>query len=76
MGEKKLNSTEINTMPKFGDWVPRKVVKDFFGYGNTKMASFATDYNISISKVGKRIFYKYSDVLRLIDEGIDNDSYK
>ena len=53
-----------------GDWIPRKVVKDFFGYGNTKMASFATDYNVTISRVGKRIFYSYKDLLRILEQGI------
>ncbi len=51
-----------------GDWIPRKVVKEFFGYGNTKMASFARDYDIRVSKVGKRVFYSYSDILRLLEE--------
>ncbi|WP_298898222.1 hypothetical protein [uncultured Psychroserpens sp.] len=57
-----------------GDWVPRKVVQNFFNYGNTKMSTFATDYDIRVSKVGKRIFYKYSDIIRLMDDGHKNDS--
>ena len=52
----------------FGDWIPKKVVQDFFNYGNTKMSTFSSDYNVKTSKVGKRIFYKYSDVLRLFEE--------
>jgi hypothetical protein len=52
-----------------GDWVPRKIVQEFFGYGNTKMASFAEDFNIGVSKVGKRVFYRYSDIIRLLDNG-------
>lgn len=57
-----------------GDWVPRKMVQEFFNYGNTKMSTFATDYNVRISKVGKRIFYKYSDIIRLMNDGLcEND---
>lgn len=52
-----------------GGWVPRKVVQDFFNYGNTKMSTFAIDYNIRVSKVGKRIFYKYSDIIRVMNDG-------
>ena len=64
--EKQLKFKELSIL---GDWVPRKIVKEFFGYGNTKMATFAEDFNIGMSKVGKRIFYRYSDLVRLIDEG-------
>lgn len=54
----------------FGGWEPKWVVQDFFDYGDTKMSTFSSDYNIKTSKVGKRIFYKYSDIVRLIDEGM------
>ncbi|GAB4161428.1 MAG: hypothetical protein Tsb0033_18830 [Winogradskyella sp.] len=61
------NFKELEIM---GDWVPRSVVKKFFNYGNTKMARFATDHNVTVSKVGKRIFYKYSELLRLFEENV------
>jgi EAL domain-containing protein (putative c-di-GMP-specific phosphodiesterase class I) len=66
-----METNETNTLKKsttFGDWIPKKVVQDFFNYGDTKMSTFSQDYNISTSKVGKRIFYKYSDIVKLIDE--------
>ena len=68
-----MKTKETNTLEKsiaFGDWIPKKVVQDFFNYGNTKMSTFSSDYNVKTSKVGKRIFYKYSDILRLIEECI------
>jgi EAL domain-containing protein (putative c-di-GMP-specific phosphodiesterase class I) len=68
-----MDTNETNILKKsiaFGDWIPKKVVQDFFNYGNTKMSTFSSDYNISTSKIGKRIFYKYSDILRLIEESI------
>lgn len=70
---KKMNSKNNTTatLPAsqiMGDWVPRKVVQEFFNYGNTKMSTFATDYNVRISKVGKRIFYKYSDIVKLLND--------
>jgi len=72
-----METKEINTLKKsmtFGDWVPKKVVQDFFNYGNTKMSTFSSDYNIRTSKVGKRIFYKYSDIVKLIEESITDES--
>lgn len=53
----------------FDDWIPRKLVQEFFNYGNTKMSTFATDYNVRVSKVGRRIFYKYSDIIRVVNDG-------
>lgn len=63
-------SNNLQEHKMFGDWIPKKVVQNFFSYGNTKMSTFALDYGIRTSKVGKRIFYNYSDILRLINENI------
>jgi len=68
--ESSKNNKSINKSEKFGDWIPKKTVQQFFNYGNTKMSTFAIDFNVKISKVGKRIFYKYSDIVKLIDENI------
>lgn len=69
MDSKQNNTANLAFSQTIGDWIPRKVVQEFFNYGNTKMSTFATDYNIRISKVGKRIFYKYSDIIDLINKG-------
>ena len=66
------NIHNLKTSQIIGDWVPRKVVQNFFSYGNTKMSTFGSDYGIRTSKVGKRIFYNYADILRLIEESILN----
>ncbi len=62
--------SKLETSKLIDDWVPKKEVQEFFNYGNTKMSTFATDYNIRTAKVGKRIFYKYSDILRLFKDNI------
>jgi hypothetical protein len=72
-----METKEKNTLEKsmaFGDWIPKKVVQDFFNYGDTKMSTFSLDYNIRTSKVGKRIFYKHNDIIRLINENIQENS--
>ncbi|MGZ0017661.1 hypothetical protein [Yeosuana sp. AK3] len=72
-----METKETNTLEKslaFGDWIPKKVVQDFFNYGDTKMSTFSLDYNIRTSKVGKRIFYKHNDIIRLINENIQENS--
>lgn len=68
-----METSETNPLKNaiaFGDWIPKKVVQDFFDYGDTKMSTFSSDHNVKTSKVGKRIFYSYSDVLRLIEESV------
>jgi hypothetical protein len=72
-----INNNIVNpiTFQTIGDWVPKRVVQEFFNYGNTKMSTFANDYNVEMSKVGRRIFYKYSDIIRLINDGQENDNF-
>jgi hypothetical protein len=70
MESSKNNKSTLNQSENFGDWIPKKIVQYFFNYGDTKMSTFSLDYNIRTSKVGKRIFYKYSDIVKLIDENI------
>ncbi|MDY2588213.1 hypothetical protein [Winogradskyella aquimaris] len=71
MKKNNKNHKNLKEFPIMGDWVPRIVVKKFFNYGNTKMASFARDHDIRVSRIGKRIFYKYSDLLRLIEDNTE-----
>lgn len=73
MDTKDNNTTKLTSSQMMGDWIPRRVVQDFFNYGNTKMSTFATDYNVRMSKVGKRIFYKYSDIITLMNDGLSNN---
>ena len=52
------------------NFFPRKEVKDFFNYGNTKMSSFSRDFNVRTAKVGKRVFYRYEDIVKLFESNI------
>ena len=70
MESNKTNKSISSQSETFNDWIPKKAVQEFFNYGNTKMSTFATDFNIRTAKVGKRIFYKYSDIIRLMEESI------
>ncbi|WP_370391067.1 hypothetical protein [uncultured Winogradskyella sp.] len=54
-------------LPIMGEWIPREAIKRFFNYGNTKMASFAKEHRIRVSKIGKRLFYNYLDIVKLLD---------
>ncbi len=70
MKTKDTSFSKLESSRLIDDWVPKKEVQEFFKYGNTKMSTFATDYNIRTAKVGKRIFYKYSDILRLFKDNM------
>lgn len=65
-----METNDNNDLKKsmvFGKWIPKRVVQDFFNYGNTKMSTFAVDHNVRTSKVGKRIFYSYDDILNILE---------
>jgi len=62
--------SDLKRSKLFDDWIPKKQVQEFFNYGPTKMSTFASDHNVRMAKVGRRIFFKYSDIVRLINESI------
>ena len=51
----------------FDKWIPREKVKAFFGYGQTKMCSFASDHNVRSIKIGNRQFFFAEDIERLLE---------
>jgi hypothetical protein len=57
-----------NQFLSFGGWVSRDEVQQFFNYGKTKMASFAAEHNITVCRIGRRIFYAEKDIIRLLEE--------
>ena len=58
----------MNNNDVLNNWIPRKEVQAFFGYGPTKMSSFARDFNVKTTRVGKRVFYWRPDIERLLEE--------
>jgi hypothetical protein len=52
----------------FGDWIPRKEVMKFFGYGETAMAEI--EKKLTTSKIGRRVFISRSSLLALLEENI------
>jgi len=67
------NLTKPRSLQIIDIWLPKKDVQDFFNYGNTKMSTFGEDNNVRTSKVGKRIFYNRSDIIKLINDNIISD---
>ena len=58
----------INQFTSIAGWIPRDQVQQFFNYGKTKMSTFAAEHNITVSKVGRRIFYAEKDIIRLLEK--------
>ena len=54
----------------FERWIPRERVKEFFGYGQTKMSSFSKDHNVRSIKVGNRLFYFADDIEKLLESDL------
>lgn len=49
------------------EWISKKELQDFLGYGNTKMWSLSKDYGIGVTRVGKKMFYNLHDVNKIFD---------
>lgn len=49
------------------EWISKKELQDFLGYGNTKMWSLSKDYGIGVTRVGKKMFYNLHDVNKMFD---------
>ena len=52
----------------FERWIPRERVKEFFGYGQTRMSTFSKDFNVRSKKIGNRLFYLAEDLEKLLEQ--------
>jgi hypothetical protein len=51
----------------FKNWYSRKELKNFLGFGATKMCSLHRDYDIRRIKIGNKVFYSVEDVEKLFE---------
>ena len=58
-------SPEITTQ-----WIPRAQVMQFFGYGDTQMASLEKSGSLVVAKVGNRKFVHRDSILSLLNASI------
>ena len=49
------------------DWIPRKEVMNFLGYGDTQISYITKKYNITTSEVNKRKFYSTASLLQVLE---------
>ena len=55
-----MNMKQMKSTNKiFERWIPREQVRAFFGYGQTKMCSFSSDYNVRSKKVGNKLMLPF-----------------
>ena len=69
-----INNLNSNNNP-FSEWISRDKVKEFFGYKNTTMASFARDNGIRYTRVGDKTFYRTEDIRNLLANNEGKDDY-
>jgi hypothetical protein len=58
-------SPEITTA-----WIPRSQVMQFFGYGDTQMATLERSGGLVVTKVGNRKFIHRDSILQLLQNNI------
>ncbi|RYY47125.1 MAG: hypothetical protein EOO06_13055 [Chitinophagaceae bacterium] len=51
-------------------WIPRAQVMQFFGYGDTQMASLEKSGSLVVAKVGNRKFVHRDSILSLLNASI------
>lgn len=57
-----------NNITSIGDWLTEKRVSEILNLKQTAIWKLKTTGKLSYSKVGRRIFYKKSDVEKLLEE--------
>ena len=63
--EQMKQSPEITTQ-----WIPRAQVMQFFGYGDTQMASLEKSGGLVVAKVGNRKFIHRDSILSLLQASV------
>jgi len=51
-----------------GDWIAKKIVMTFLGYGNTQMRTLELNKALKVTKVGNRKFYSYDSLIELLNK--------
>jgi len=51
-----------------GDWIAKKIVMTFLGYGNTQMRTLERNKALNMTKVGNRKFYSYNSLIQLLNK--------
>ncbi len=50
------------------DWIPRKEVMRYLGYGDTQISYITKKYNITTSEFNKRKFYSTASLLQILEK--------
>ncbi len=50
------------------EWIPRQELMHYLGYGSTQMAAISKQYNLTSTKIGKRIFYSKKQILTILSD--------
>jgi hypothetical protein len=59
-----------NSNTKIGEWVSYSHLKRFLDYSDSQMRLFTEKNNLKISKIGRRVFYKSSDIETLLSSNL------
>ncbi|MCB9056838.1 MAG: hypothetical protein H6549_13370 [Chitinophagales bacterium] len=59
-----------NETPVSSNWIPRKQVMQFLGYGDTQMAVLEKTGQLVVTRVGKRKFFQRESLEKLLEKNI------
>jgi hypothetical protein len=69
LSELKTDLVEKRNLP-LDEWIPRKQVMKFLGYGDTQMGELERHKEIVFSRVGNRKFFKRDALLEFLESKI------
>lgn len=72
MEQKNTTKTQLNdlTSKSLNGWIPRKEIQAFLNLKATAICEFHRKHNISISKIGRTVYYRLEDIIQLLNNNV------
>lgn len=72
MEQKNTTKTQLNdlTSKSLNGWIPRKEIQSFLNLKATAICEFHKKHKISISKIGRTVYYRLDDIINLLNNNV------
>ena len=72
MEQKTTNENQLNdlTSKSLNGWIPRKEIQAFLDLNATAICEFHKKHKISISKIGRTVYYRLDDIIKLLNNNV------
>lgn len=72
MEQKTTNENQLNDLAakSLNGWIPRKEIQSFLNLKATAICEFHKKHKISISKIGRTVYYRLDDIINLLNNNV------